>query len=178
MCCVYFFGGFVVYQYGFRPCMPYLPVFVPIQEDLMRNGNDEKDDEDEYEKHLIGMYPKIYFIIYPFVTKCCDKMEKEHGHDHVPSREEFEDMVKEIFEEIEEKIEDIIDEEEDELTRQYGRRRLPRDLTRILFLNELVGRRRRRRRPYPPYPGYYPYPGYPQGPGFYPPYHGHGGYYR
>jgi hypothetical protein len=72
-------------------------------------------------------------------------MEMHHGHDHMPSREELDEMVEDIYRDSRPDLKGIMDDEEDEddMRQRYGRRRLLRDLLGVLLVRELIGRRPR-----------------------------------
>jgi len=97
------------------------------------------DDED-----LKSMYPKIYNMIYPMVKEHCDMMESRYGTMYCPSKDEMDHMCKEVCDKYEKHHRDDDDEDTRDIFRQ-GRRGPIQDLTRILFVRDLLGRRRRRR---------------------------------
>lgn len=138
-----------MYNYGCMPYMQMMPMYYPM--DIM----------DPCEQTMNMMYPKEYYKIYPLVCYYCDKMEYEKGIMCCPSEEDLKKICDEIYEKVKDEVDD---EDRDDGIRQYGRRRGIRNIGRILFLRELVGRRRRRggrRRRRKPYYGYgYPNYGY------------------
>lgn len=128
--------------------------------------------EEDDDRDLDAMYPKLYYAVLPMVQKHCDRMEEKHGEMHTPAREELDEILDNILSEVEHDIDNMVRNDVDEdLLRQIPERRVLRDLLGIVFIDELGRRRRRRprrRRPRRPYPfppgrpGYYPgYPGYP-----------------
>ncbi|MFZ7130905.1 MAG: hypothetical protein ACOWWR_00930 [Eubacteriales bacterium] len=145
-------------QYNAQQWMPYMQnVGVPSEMIPM---------VDMPQQELESMYPTIYFIVYPMVCRYCDMMDNTYGDMYVPNQKELSNMVDKMMEEMD--IENIPMEpkSKDVSTKQWNRD-AARDLLSILFLRELLDRRRYRR--YPPYP--YPWtgrgPG--RGPGFGPP---------
>jgi len=99
------------------------------------------DDEDD---DLKSMYPKIYLMIYPMVKHHCDMIESSYGTMYCPGNAEMDHMCKEVCDKYEKHHRDDDDEDIRDTLRQ-GRRGPILDLTRILFINDLLGRRRRRR---------------------------------
>ncbi|MBZ9607934.1 hypothetical protein G9F73_008955 [Clostridium estertheticum] len=110
---------------------------------MMNMAMHDEDDED-----LKSMYPKIYRMIYPMVKKHCDMMESKYGPMYCPSKDEMEHMCKEVSDKCEKHYRDDDDNDDEDMrdTRRQGRRGPIQDLTRILFIRDLLGRRRRRRR--------------------------------
>ncbi|HEY8891693.1 MAG TPA: hypothetical protein VIM70_15730 [Clostridium sp.] len=113
----------------------------------------EENDED-----LKNMYPKIYIRIYPMVKHHCDMMMSCYGPMYCPSNDEMEHMCKEVCDRYEKYYRDDEDDEDHEhhehredpndddmRQRQRFNRRGIGDLARILFIGDLLGRRRRRR---------------------------------
>ena len=99
--------------------------------------------------YLKKMYPKIYIILFPMVKNHCDKIEAKHGAMYCPGTDEMDRMCTEICDKYEEyyKDEDCdrSDDEDMRQRRRRGRRGPLRNLIRILFIKDLIGRRRRRR---------------------------------
>lgn len=162
-------------MYQYRDCKKCSKNIENWQCPMMVMMEEEEDDRD-----LEAMYPKVYFATLPMVRKHIDRMEEKHGEMHTPRKEEIEEMLDNILNDVGPDVENMMRDEMDEgITRQIPGRRGLRDLLGILFIDELRGRRRRRRRrrrPYPPYggrPGQYG--GYPQYPGYpgYQPYQGY-----
>jgi len=116
----------------------------PMMNSPMMNMPMLEEDDDE-NKDLKKMYPKIYMKIHPMVKKHCDMMESMHGAMYCPSKEEMEHICKEICDKYDEHHRD--DGNENNGTRQlgHGGRGITQDLIRILFIRDLLGRRRRRR---------------------------------
>ncbi len=116
----------------------------------------ETEDED-----LKKLYPRRYVRIYPMVRQQCDMMESRLGTMYSPTKEEVDNIVKQTYEKYEEYYGKEEDKDEDDdyrnddedmrQRRRRGRRRPIQDLVRILFIRDLLGRRRRRR----PYYGYW-----------------------
>ena len=113
---------------------------------------EEDDDDNEDNEDLIRMYPKIYVRINPMVKHHCDIMESLHGTMYCPHKEEMDKICKEVYEKYEEHHKDDDDDDEDnddsDDKRQIfgqGRRDTIQNLIRILFIRDLLGRRRRRR---------------------------------
>ncbi|MBU3146269.1 hypothetical protein [Clostridium sp. CF012] len=125
-------------------CMPMM--YMPMMNMPMYDEDDEYDEDD---KDLKSMYPKIYMRIHPMVKHHCDMLESIHGTMYCPSKEEMDHMCKEICDKYEEKHKDDDDRNDNNDMRQIlglGRRGPIEDLTRVLFIRDLLGRRRRRRR--------------------------------
>lgn len=110
---------------------------------IMKMPMCDEDDED-----LKSMYPKIYIMIYPMVKKHCDMMESKYGPMYCPGKDEMEHMCKEVSDKCEKHYRDDDDNDDENMRdpRRQGRRGPIQDLTRILFIRDLLGRRRRRRR--------------------------------
>jgi len=110
---------------------------------------------DENDEDLKNMYPKIYIRIYPMVKQHCDMMMSWYGPMYCPSNDEMDHMCKEVCDRYEKYYRDDEDDEHhehredsnDDDMRQRPRfsRRGVGDLARILFIGDLLGRRRRRR---------------------------------
>ena len=73
-------------------------------------------------------------------------IEAIHGTMYCPSMEEMDHTCKEIYDKYEKHHRDEDDDHNDERQLGHGGRGIGQDLIRILFLRELLGRRRRRRR--------------------------------
>jgi hypothetical protein len=129
--------------------------------------------EDEEDRDLEKLYPKVYFRVMPLIRHHCDEMEWKHGIMYCPHKDELKKIAEEICERLEDECDDDDDDdhhhhddehcdhreynsEDEEDTRQIPRRRRRpyRDLASVLFLRELYRRRRRRRFPYGGY-GYW-----------------------
>lgn len=118
------------------------------------------------EQQLETMYPRVYHIVYPEVVRHCDNMDMTHGSSHIPTREQMERMVDDIAGRVEANVNAAIQQEAREPEERqlgFGGRRLLRNLIGILFIRELLRRRRR------------PFFGFPFGGGFGP---GFGGGFR
>ena len=109
---------------------------------MMPMYDDEDDEEDE---DLKSMYPKIYIMIYPMVKKHCDMMESMYGTMYCPSKDEMDNMCKEVSDNYEKHYRDG-DGEDMRGTFRQDRRGPVHDLARILFIRDLHERRRRGRR--------------------------------
>lgn len=118
---------------------------------------------DMTEQQLEEMYPRIYFIIYPAVCYQCDMMDAEHGDMYVPHKEEFDEMVEDIHTQVSDDMEENKNQgvEIKQWRRDSGELR---DLISIIFLRELLQRRRRRPRRYDD--DYRRGPDYGRGPGY------------
>lgn len=114
-------------------------------------------------------YPDLYNRLMPKVRECVNIYLYNTPMNSAPTQEQLDSMVNDVYEKMLEECPEIA---EDPAERRrgirnvssqnrpfYGRRRLLRDITAILLLRELFGRRY----PYYSYPRY-GYPGY--GPGF------------
>jgi len=99
--------------------------------------------------NLKKMYPKIYVMIFPMVKKHCDMIESRYGAMYCPGTDEMDRICTEICDKCEgDYMDEDCDRSDDEDMRQRrrrGRRGTIRDLTRILLIKDLIGRRRRRR---------------------------------
>jgi hypothetical protein len=103
----------------------------------------------EYE--LEGMYPKIYYIIYPHVIHHCDMFDKSCCSMKIPTSEEIRQMADNISMNVEPEVDATIKAEISEAdgnvmeARQlgFGSRRLLRDLVGTLLLREFFERRHR-----------------------------------
>jgi hypothetical protein len=121
---------------------------------------------------LESMYPKCYYVLYPRVKRMCDMYFGRYGN-MVPTHEMMQQMTNSIYDEVEPMMQDDDMDEmgiqtmpireqgssemeqtgyEDMESRQFDpgmfggfrpRRRFLRDLIGILFITELLGRRRR-----------------------------------
>lgn len=111
---------------------------MPMMNMPMYDEDDEEDDED-----LKNMYPKIYIVIYPMVKNYCDMIESRYGTMCCPSKDEMDNMCKEVCDKYEKHYRDDDDGDMRDTLRE-GRRGPIQDLTRVLFIRDL-GRRRRRR---------------------------------
>jgi len=125
-------------------CMPMMCM------QMMKMPMDDEDEEyDENDKDLKSMYPKIYTRIYSMVKHHCDMMESMHGTMYCPSKQEMDHICKEISDKCEAQDKDADERNDNNDMRQIpglGRRGPIEDLTRILFIRDLLGRRRRWRR--------------------------------
>ncbi|WP_251861241.1 hypothetical protein [Clostridium sp. Marseille-Q2269] len=142
----------------YNPCSMCIPVPVyiknpqpisPYKHDCMKKSKCTVDHDEDLKRLL----PRIYFKIYPVVIHHCDLMEREKGKDYCPSEKELDSTCKEIYKKIKSQLDDDDDDCDCTRQRRYRRRHAVRDIIRILFLNELL-RRRRRRRPHRPGYGY------------------------
>lgn len=109
------------------------------------------------EQQLERMYPRIYHVIYPVVVRHCDMMDMTYGQSHIPTHEEVERMIDDIYVKVETDVDVIIKQDPREFEERqlgFGGRGLLRGLIGILLLRELIGRRRR------------PFFGFPFGGGF------------
>lgn len=122
---------------------------MPMENMPMMNMPMMKEDDGD----LTKMYPKMYIRIYPMVRAHCDMMESMHGAMYCPSMEEMDHICKQVcdkYEKHHEDKDDVYDCKDDDMRqrRRQGRRGPLQDLIRILFIRDLLGRRRRRRRPH------------------------------
>ncbi|HHW47159.1 MAG TPA: hypothetical protein GXX14_00870 [Clostridiaceae bacterium] len=98
------------------------------------------------EHQLEAMYPRVYYIVYPVVVGHCDMMDTTYGPSYIPTREQLEAMVDDIYARVERDVDAEIMKGSRELDeRQFGigRRNLLRSLISILLIRELISRRRR-----------------------------------
>lgn len=113
---------------------------------MMEEGEHDEDEKDE--EYFAGMYGENCHMMMPYVMKTVDKMEQKGDmiYDEYPEQEMVSDMTDEAYKNMIKDMPEMADESENE--RQYGRRRVARDLLGILLINELLRRRRRRRHNY------------------------------
>lgn len=129
-------------------------------------------------QQLESMYPKTCKIIQPVAERTCDKMEERYGPNFIPSQEQLETMIEDVYSKVEEDVYDAVKQKAYGRERQFlgGGRRILRDFIATLLIASL---NRRRRRPFFGYPGYggygSSYGGYGGYGGFYP-YGGFPGY--
>ncbi|HHU49703.1 MAG: hypothetical protein ACOYEH_02510 [Caldicoprobacterales bacterium] len=97
------------------------------------------------------MYPDIYYRIYPYVHRTCDRMDNPYMH--YPSEAQVESMVDDCYDACVKGMPDLIqyadlktNETEKVDAKQFRRRPLLRDLIAIILISELFRRRRRIRR--------------------------------
>jgi len=112
------------------------------------------------QQQLEAMYPRIYYIIYPVVVGYCDMMDTTYGLSYVPTREQLEAVVDEIYSRVERDVDAEIMKGSRELDeRQFGigGRNLLRGLISILLIRELISRRRNPFFGFPYYGGGYGY---------------------
>lgn len=126
--------------------------------------------EEEDERDLAMLYPRLYHRVMPLVKYNGDQMERRYGVMYCPTIDELRNVANDIYDKIEKDMnvdkydEDESDNEnrgyyrnsEDEIRQRPHRRRFLGDLIRILLLRDLHRRRRRRRR-MRPYSGGYGY---------------------
>ncbi|HHY82354.1 MAG TPA: hypothetical protein GX505_06705 [Clostridiales bacterium] len=128
------------------------------------------------------MYPDIYYRIYPYVHRTCDRMDNPYMY--YPSEAQVESMINECYDACVRGMPDLIqyadlkaEQENEAEASQFRRRPLLRDLIAIILISELF--RRRRRYDYGYNPGYYYGSGYNPGYGYDPNYgYGNNGYYN
>lgn len=119
---------------------------MPIMNMTMCGKQMYESDED-----LKCMYPMTYICIHPMVKHHCDMMESMYGTMHCPNKGEMDNMCKDVCDMYEKHYRNVEDDfnrddsEEMRQRRQFDRREGIRDLTRILLIRDLIGRRRRRR---------------------------------
>lgn len=95
------------------------------------------------------MYPDIYYRIYPYASMICDRMDNPYMM--YPSEAHVESMVDECYDVCVRNMPDLHDyaemkavESEAEVSQQFRRRPILRDLIAIILISELFRRRRRR----------------------------------
>ena len=105
------------------------------------------------EQQLEAMYPKTYKIIQPVAERTCDKMEERYGPTFIPTQEQLEAMVNEVYDKVEADVNDTIKQSPYGRERQFtgSGRRILRDFISALLIASLI---RRRRQPFFGYPGY------------------------
>lgn len=107
------------------------------------------DDDD-----LKNMYPKIYIRIYPMVKQHCDMMVARYGTMYCPCKDEMDYICNKVCDNYEKYYSDDEDHEhhehhedrnDDDMRqgRRFSRGGIG-DLTRILLIGDLLGRRRGR----------------------------------
>lgn len=130
---------------GYMPMMNMCGGCMPIMKAQKGCKSKKEHDEDE---ELKKMYPKIYYKMYPMIKSHCDMMEAKHGKMYCPKKDEIDRICEDICDKCEKCDNDDDDKDDDDMKRRshYGRRPFIRDLSRILLIRELFGRRRRRRR--------------------------------
>ena len=108
------------------------------------------------EQQLEAMYPKTYKIIQPVAERVCDKMEECHGPTFIPTQEQLDSMIDDVYTKVEVDVNVAIKQSLRGRERQFfgGGRRILRDFIGALLIASLL---RRRRRPFFGYPGF---PGY------------------
>lgn len=125
-------------QYYERDCMPCMPnMGIPNQMYPMVSMP---------EQQLESMYPRIYHAVFPEVVRCCDRCDMTYGPMHIPTREQLNIMIDDVYTKVEGDVNIIITQESMEPeSRQFGfgRRPLLRGLIGILLIRELLRRRRR-----------------------------------
>ncbi|HEY5586887.1 MAG TPA: hypothetical protein VIK78_20650 [Ruminiclostridium sp.] len=110
------------------------------------------------QEQLESMYPRCYYIINPEVELQCDMMCSKYGTMHTPSRQQMDNMVDEIDNKVGSDVDAEYQAADNNEDRQFegfggggfggghhgegGRRPFRRDLISILFLRELLRRRR------------------------------------
>ncbi len=111
-------------------------------------------------QQLESMYPDVYRAVYPEVIRHCNMLDRAYGQAYIPNREQLEPVIEDIYTNVDKKINNKpIEDRGQDKTLQYRRGGFLNDIVWIIFLNELLGRRRRYRpfsRPYRPY-GYGPF---------------------
>ncbi len=105
-------------------------------------------------RQLESMYPDIYHVVYPEVFRHCNMLDNAYGQAYIPNREQLEPVIEDIYANVDKKFNNKSTEDsEQEKALQYRRGGFLNDIVWIIFLNELLGRRRR----YRPSPRYRPY---------------------
>ncbi len=126
------------------------------------------------EQQLEAMYPKTYKIIQPVAERTCDKMEECYGPTFIPTQEQLESMIDDVYTKVEVDVDVAIKQSPRGRERQFfgGGRRILRDFIGALIITNILRRRRRPFFGFPTYPGYGGYGGF----GGYGPYGGFMGY--
>jgi len=112
------------------------------------------------EAQLENMYPNVYNIVNPVVEGYCNNMCMQYGNTYTPNKQQVEAITEDIMKKVEPEVTKEIEKESGERQLGFGGRRLLRNLIGILFIRNLLDRRRR---PFGFFPGY----GYPYYGGFY-----------
>ncbi len=122
------------------------------------------------EEQLERMYPRVYYIVNPIVIRQCDQLDDTFGPDYIPTREELERMIDNIYSQVEGRLRTEMPQGEKHGNPNGNPDGNPflRGLIGTLLVRDLLGRRRRRRfRRFPRHPGFFP-PFFPGGPIFFP----------
>lgn len=125
---------------------PYMPMW-NIPQQYYYPMTDYDDDR------LQSMYPRIYNDLYPMVNNYCDMMERKYGPMYTPTREEMDSMIEDMNRNLGLTSEQPATEQEGSVEtlapieygadyRHYDRHHAVNDLARILFLKELMRRRK------------------------------------
>jgi len=91
------------------------------------------------------MYPKVYHMINNAVGHYCDMMEMKYGPMYMPSKEEMNSMVDNIYNEMSpnvEEMEEYKDSSKKERQFGFGGKRLFKDLVLIFLIREILRRRK------------------------------------
>jgi len=149
------------FNYNCMPCMPYTQVMGMQNQcyPVMGMHSPYSPMIDMQDEELEKLYPKVYHIVYPHVKSSCDKMVAEYGDMCLPTREQLEKIAEEICCKVEADVVIALKDSREPEERQlgFGGRRLLGNLVTILFIRDLLGRRRRI---YGVFPGFYGSPGY------------------
>ncbi|NLK72063.1 MAG: hypothetical protein GX285_03470 [Clostridiales bacterium] len=129
----------------------------------MRNRSNrmpEQPQQPQFEQPqpLENMFPETYHVVYPEVVRQINMMENMYGPVEMPTKSQLESNVEQIFENVKNIVKERSISSRDYEALQRGG--FFRDIIWILFLQELIGRRRRRHpffRPFPFRPPFYPF---------------------
>ena len=131
--------------YGSHTHMPPSNMYMEQgMQEYLENIFAEDDRDDEY---FDSLHPESCKKIMPYIDRELDKMETEESplYEEYPDKKMLEHIGDRIYDRV---VSDMPEMEEHHESRQFGRRRLLRDLIGILLLTNLGRRRRRRRRRY------------------------------
>lgn len=103
------------------------------------------DEDERDEEYFRDMHPDSCKRISPYIDKELDRMEGEESplYDEYIDSKMLEKMGDKVYDRVISDMPDMAEEVED---RQFGRRRILRDLVGVLLFSNLLRRRRRRRR--------------------------------
>lgn len=105
---------------------------------MMKMPAFEEDDE-----KVKKLYPKSYKRMYPIVKRHCDMLVARYGTMYCPSKEEMDDITEDIYDKCEDYYRDDYDDEDFNYAGNFD---YDEDLNDVIDSNDMRQRRRRRRR--------------------------------
>lgn len=87
------------------------------------------------------LYPKIYYIIYPYVQRYCDILQRNNGTVYDYTENDLDSMVKYIIKDCSRELEDKWDSDDGERDSENSFKGMTKSLVRILLIRELLSRR-------------------------------------